>query len=244
MKAIVIIPTYNEKDNIKAIVTEVLKLGNEYQVLVVDDNSPDGTGSIVEDMKKENDRLNIIRRPGKQGLFTAYMEGFEYALKNGADFVFTMDADFSHDPLVLPQFIEAIKDADVVIGSRYINGISVVNWSLSRLMLSLSGSFYTRIITGLKLKDCTSGFKCFRRHVLESIDFSSIHSDGYAFQIEISYKCVKKGFRIKEIPIIFVDRRVGYSKISKGIIVEAVFVVWKLRLGTIVQSIKKLIKRS
>lgn len=243
MKAMVVIPTYNEKENIKEIISEILKLEMGFEVLVVDDNSPDGTGDIVDAMRKDYSRLHVIHRTKKLGLSSAYKEGFNYALKNGADFVFSMDADFSHDPKCLPQFMEKIKEADVVIGSRYLNGISVVNWSLKRLILSLSGSLYARIITGLKLKDCTSGFKCFRRHVLESINFNSIHSDGYAFQIEINYYCKIKGFVVKETPIIFVDRRVGKSKISKKIIIEAFFVVWKLRLETIIQSLKGLVDK-
>lgn len=238
MKALVVIPTYNEKENIEKIVLEILNLGEEYEIIIVDDNSPDGTGDIAEILKQKYSRLHIIHREKKMGLFLAYNDGFKYAIDKKADFIFSMDADFSHDPKYLPRFIEAMEDADVVIGSRYIHGISVVNWSIGRLLLSLLGGFYARTITGLKIRDCTSGFKCFRRQVLEDIDFGSIHSDGYAFQIELNYICQRKGLRLKEIPIIFIDRRVGVSKISKKIILEAVFVVWKLRLGTIIQSMR------
>lgn len=230
MEALVVIPTYNEKENIAAIVGEVLNQDPGISVLVVDDNSPDGTGNIVDKMREEEPRINIIHREGKMGLGSAYIAGFKWALKNtDAKYVFEMDADFSHDPKALPEFLETIRDNDLVIGSRYLNGITVINWPLSRLILSTGANIYTGIITGLPLKDSTGGFKCFRREVLASLPLDTIRSDGYSFQIEMNFFCWKKGFRIKEIPIIFTDRRVGISKMSKKIIWEAAFMVWRLR---------------
>jgi dolichol-phosphate mannosyltransferase len=179
----------------------------------------------------------VLHRSGKLGLGSAYREGFRIAIDGNADYIIEMDADFSHDPTMLPQFIEKMSDYDLVIGSRYINGVSVVNWPIRRLILSYCASVYTRMITGLRLSDCTGGFKCFRKHVLEAIDLASIKSDGYSFQIEINYRCHEKGFRIGEIPIIFVDRHAGTSKMSKQIVREAVLMVWKLKLGTICKSI-------
>jgi dolichol-phosphate mannosyltransferase len=232
VKTVVVIPTYNERENIERLVKEVLSQDNSLHVLIVDDNSPDGTGKLAEKMSASNDRLEVLHRKGKLGLGSAYREGFRHAIENGADYIVEMDADFSHDPAILPRFIEKISDYDVVIGSRYLNGVSVVNWPLRRLMLSYFANVYTRIITGLKITDCTSGFKCFRRKVLESIDLKSIKSDGYSFQIEMNYRCVESGFRLGEIPIIFIDRHAGSSKMSKKIVREAVIMVWKLKLGS------------
>ncbi len=229
MKGLVIIPTYNEKENISSIIDEVLKQNEILNVLVVDDNSPDGTSEIVENKQLYNKRIFLLKRPGKMGLGSAYVSGFKWALKEGYDYIFEMDADFSHDPIVLNEMLEKIKKYDLVIGSRYIKGINVVNWPLSRLILSYMASKYVRIITGMKIADPTGGFKCFRRKVLEAIDLDSILSDGYAFQIEMNYKAWVKNFCIKEIPIVFTDRRSGQSKMSKKIIREAIFVVWKLR---------------
>ena len=229
MKGLVIIPTYNEKENISSIIDEVLKQNEILNVLVVDDNSPDGTAEIVEKKPLFNKRIFLLKRPGKMGLGSAYVTGFKWALKEGYDYIFEMDADFSHDPIVLNEMLEKIKKYDLVIGSRYIKGINVVNWPLSRLILSYMASKYVRIITGMKIADPTGGFKCFRRKVLEAIDLDSILSDGYAFQIEMNYKAWVKNFCIKEIPIVFTDRRSGQSKMSKKIIREAIFVVWKLR---------------
>lgn len=237
LKAVVVIPTYNERDNIEKLATEVLRQDDSIHILVVDDNSPDGTGALVEEMSKSNDRIRVLHRPGKLGLGSAYREGFRYALDNGADCVLEMDADFSHDPLLLPLFIEKMQKYDLVIGSRYLNGVSVVNWPLRRLMLSYFASVYTRVVTGLTISDCTSGFKCFRREVLESIDLSKIRSDGYSFQIEMNYRCVEKGFRVGEIPIIFIDRHAGTSKMSKKIVREAVVMVWKLKLGSLFRKL-------
>jgi dolichol-phosphate mannosyltransferase len=223
-------PTYNEKENIAEIVGAVLKLGRGIEMLVIDDNSPDGTGGIVDSMAAADPRVHVIHRPGKLGLGSAYITGFRWALANtAAKHVFEMDADFSHDPNAIPQFLEAIATNDLVIGSRYIRGISVVNWPLDRLILSYAANKYTHFVTGLPIKDATGGFKCFRREVLEALPLDRIRSDGYSFQIEVNFYCWKKGFRIMEIPILFVDRRVGSSKMSKKIVREAAFMIWRLR---------------
>ncbi len=238
MKILVIIPTYNEKNNVENILKAVFNLNIDgLEILIVDDNSPDGTGEIVEKMKENNQKLHMIKRPGKLGLGTAYVAGFKYALKNTFDLIFEMDADFSHDPVEIPNFLKAAENNDLVLGSRYLNGVCVVNWPLRRLLLSYGASIYTRIITGMPVRDATGGFKCFRRKVLESVNLDKIRSGGYAFQIEMNYKVFKKQFRIKEIPIIFVDRSVGTSKMSKKIIWEAIWVVWKLRLSSIFRKL-------
>lgn len=230
MEALVVIPTYNEKENIRRIIDAVLGQGGGIEVLVVDDNSPDGTGAIVDEMSKTGPRVHVIHREGKMGLGSAYIAGFKWALAGtDAKYVFEMDADFSHDPGAIPEFLRAIADCDLVVGSRYLNGITVVNWPLQRLILSTGANIYTRKITGLPLKDSTGGFKCFRREVLEALPLDTIRSDGYSFQIEMNFFCWKKGFRIREIPIIFTDRRVGVSKMSRKIVWEAAFMVWRLR---------------
>ena len=210
-----------------------MKQDQEIEVLVVDDNSPDGTGKMVEELKASNPRIKLITRAKKSGLGTAYIAGFDYALQNGYDYIFEMDSDFSHDPNYIPDFLTAINDSDLVLGSRYIRGVNVVNWPITRLLLSYFANVYARWITGLPIKDSTGGFKCFRREVLEKIGLDNIHSNGYAFQIEMSFRAWKKGFRIKEIPIIFVDRRAGESKMSKKIVREAIWMVWKLRILSI-----------
>ncbi len=233
MKALIVIPTYDEKDNIREIVAAVLQQDSRLEVLIVDDNSPDGTGAIVREMMRSEPRLNLIERAGKMGLGTAYCEGFSFALERDYDLVFEMDADFSHDPKELLKFIEEIEQSDLVIGSRYISGVNVVNWPMSRLILSYCANLYTRIITGMPIRDATGGFKCFRADLLRKIDFSHIKSNGYAFQIEMNFKSWKAGARIKEVPIIFVDRRSGVSKMSKNIIYEAAFLVWKLKLSSL-----------
>ncbi|NQT26530.1 polyprenol monophosphomannose synthase [candidate division KSB1 bacterium] len=225
---LVIIPTYNEVENIRKIIPAVMKQDPRIEVLVVDDNSPDGTGVVVETMKEENPKLHLIKRAGKQGLGTAYVTGFRWALKQDYDLIMEMDADFSHNPKELPKFFKYAENVDLVIGSRYIHGLNVVNWHFTRLMLSYSANIYTRLVTRLPIKDATSGFKCFRREVLESMDMDAVHSDGYAFQIEMAFKAWKKGFRLKEVPIVFVDRTEGISKMSGSIISEAAWVVWKL----------------
>lgn len=234
MRTLVIIPTYDEADNIQRIVPQVLNQEEDVEVLVVDDNSPDGTATIVENLMESDSRVHLIKRSGKSGLGTAYVEGFRYACDHGYDYVFEMDADFSHDPAEIPKFIERMDQCDLVIGSRYRDGVRVVNWPIRRLLLSYFANVYTRIITGLPLKDATGGFKCYRRKVLESIDLDSIRSNGYAFQIEMSFKSWKKGFKLCEIPIIFVDRRSGVSKMSKKIVHEAVFMVWKLKFRSLI----------
>ncbi len=237
LKITVVIPTYNERENIEKLCDSILLQDERIHILIVDDNSPDGTGEIADRIAATNPRVNVLHREGKLGLGSAYREGFRIALDNGSDYIVEMDADFSHDPAMLPQFIEKMGNCDLVIGSRYINGVSVVNWPIRRLILSYCASVYTRVITGLKLSDCTGGFKCFRREVLESIDIDSIRSDGYSFQIEMNYRCNEKGYRICEVPIIFVDRHAGTSKMSKQIVREAVFMVWKLKMGSIRRSI-------
>jgi len=229
-RALVVIPTYNERGNIERIIAAVLTQDERLEVLVVDDGSPDGTGEIVDGIAASNPKVHAIHRAGKLGLGTAYLAGFKWALEQNYDFVFEMDADFSHDPVHLPQFLEAIRNADLVLGSRYRKGkVTVVNWPMSRLMLSYAANLYARVVTGLPLDDCTGGFKCFRRSVLAAIDLDSVRSNGYAFQIEMSFRAWQNGFRIVEIPIVFVDRTEGESKMSKKIIREAVWMVWRLR---------------
>jgi dolichol-phosphate mannosyltransferase len=229
MNFLVCIPTYNEKENVENIITAVLDQGEDIEVLIIDDNSPDGTAEIVERLRKNDPRIHIIKRPGKMGLGTAYIDGFNYGLSlPQIGFLMEMDADFSHDPKYLKDFKEAIKDNDLVIGSRYINGISIVNWPITRLLLSYFASIYVRYITGMPVKDPTGGFKCFRREVLEWLDLSKIKSNGYGFQIEMDFYVWRGGFRICEIPILFIDRRAGKSKMNRKIIYEAVFGVWKL----------------
>ena len=235
--ALVIIPTYNELENIRNIVPEILLQDDRLQVLVVDDNSPDGTADAVREMMKENERIHLLEREKKMGLGTAYVAGFKYAIAKGYDCVFEMDADFSHDPATLPRFLEAIEAYDLVLGSRYIQGVNVVNWPMKRLLLSYFANQYTRIVTGLPVRDATGGFKCFRIEVLKAIDLDRVHSNGYSFQIEMSFKAWKKGFRIHEIPIVFMDRRVGISKMSKKIVREAVTMVWRLRFQSILGKI-------
>ncbi len=229
-RALVIVPTYNERFNIARLIPAVLAQDPSLEILVVDDGSPDGTGAIVDAIAATNPRVNVIHRAGKLGLGTAYIAGFRWALERKYDLVFEMDADFSHNPERLPEFLEAIKEADVVLGSRYQDGhVNVVNWPMSRLFLSYGANVYARFVTGLPIFDTTGGFKCFRRNVLESIDLNSVKSNGYAFQIEMSFRAWKRGFRLFEIPIIFVDRTEGVSKMSKKIVREAVWMVWRLR---------------
>ncbi|CUT02918.1 polyprenol monophosphomannose synthase [Candidatus Chrysopegis kryptomonas] len=236
MRVLVIIPTYNEAENIKSLIPEVLaqgeKLGSSVriEVLVVDDNSPDGTAQIVKEFQKVyEDKVHLIERPGKLGLGTAYVEGFKYALKNGYDYVFEMDADFSHDPKEIPKILNGALDSyDIVIGSRYSHGVSVLNWPMSRVLLSYFANLYARKMTGVPIMDLTSGFKCISRRVLEKIDLDGIRSNGYAFQIELTVKAYYKGLKIKEHPIIFVERRSGVSKMSKKIVFEAALMVLRL----------------
>ena len=229
-KSLIIIPTFNELDNIRKMIPDILGRYDNVDILIVDDGSPDGTGVFVEQLTRESNRIKLIKRPGKMGLGTAYIAGFKYALQNGYDYIFEMDADFSHDPKEIGNFLDAIKNNDLVLGSRYKTGVNVINWPMRRLMLSYFANSYTRFVTGLPVRDATGGFKCFRRKVLESIDLDSIKSNGYAFQIEMTFKAYKKGFKIIEIPIIFTDRFHGTSKMSKKIVREAVLMVWKLRI--------------
>jgi len=238
MNALIVVPTYNERENIERLAGALLALPLDLHVLVVDDNSPDGTGKFVEEWAAREPRLHALHRPGKLGLGGAYIKGFTWALENtDARFLFEMDADFSHDPNAIPRFLDAIRDADLVVGSRYARGVTVINWPLSRLILSITANSYTRIVTGMPLHDATGGFKCFRREVLEALPLASIRSDGYSFQIEMNFHVWKRGYRIIEMPIIFTDRLVGQSKMSRRIVWEAAFMVWKLRLASIFRKI-------
>jgi dolichol-phosphate mannosyltransferase len=237
MRGLVTIPTYNERDNIGHLLDIIFEQNPTLDVLIVDDNSPDKTAAYIKERQRSESRLKLIERAGKMGLGTAYVAGFKYAIREGYDFVFEMDADFSHDPHDLPLLMEKIVDHDFVIGSRYVKGISVVNWPLRRLMLSCFAAWYTRIITGMPIKDPTAGFKCWRIEVLKAINLDLVKSGGYSFQIEMNFKAWKKGFRYCEIPVIFVERRVGSSKMSKHIVYEAVFMVWKLRLRSLLGKI-------
>lgn len=230
METLIIIPTYNESENIGEMLERLLALPSGVDVLVVDDGSPDGTAELVRSRMMGEPRVHLLERPRKMGLGSAYRDGFRYALEHGAEYIFEMDADFSHDPAVIPRFLEAAQEVDLVLGSRYLDGkVTVVNWPLDRLILSYSANLYTRIVTGLPLYDATGGFKCFRRRALESVRLDLVKSDGYAFQIEMSFKCWRKGMRIREIPIVFTDRRAGVSKMSRHIIWEAAGLVWRLR---------------
>jgi dolichol-phosphate mannosyltransferase len=229
-RALVIIPTYNERENLAQIVPQVLKQDDRLEVLVVDDNSPDGTGALADRLGAEDRRVHCLHREAKEGLGRAYLAGFRWALTRKYDAIFEMDADFSHDPTALPRFLEAIEGADLVIGSRYKTGVNVINWPISRLLLSLAANLYAHWVTGLPLTDSTGGFKCFRREVLAAIDLDSVRSNGYAFQIEMSFRAWKKKFRLVEIPIVFHERVEGQSKMSRSIVREAVWMVWWLRL--------------
>jgi dolichol-phosphate mannosyltransferase len=234
-KILIIIPTFNEMDNISRLIKDIFSLypNEDIHLLIVDDNSPDGTGKFVEELSHKDNRINVLHRPGKMGLGTAYIAGFRYALENNYDYIFEMDADYSHDPKEIGSFLTAIKEYDLVLGSRYVVGVNVINWPMQRLLLSYFANIYTRLITGLPVKDATGGFKCFRREVLQAINLNNIRSNGYAFQIEMTFKAWKKGFKIGEIPIIFIDRVKGQSKMSKKIVREAILMVWKLRLRSI-----------
>jgi dolichol-phosphate mannosyltransferase len=230
---LVVMPTYNERVNVPLIVPAILGQDPRIDVLVVDDSSPDGTGELADQLAAGNPRVHVLHRGQKEGLGKAYIAGFRFALDHGYDLIFEMDADFSHDPRFLPTFLDAIQDADLVIGSRYKTGVNVINWPISRLLLSLGANQYARLVTGLPLADSTGGFKCFRRRVLEAIPLERVRSNGYAFQIEMSYLAWKKGFRLKEIPIVFTDRVEGQSKMNRKIVREAVWMVWWLRLRSL-----------
>jgi dolichol-phosphate mannosyltransferase len=228
-RILVVIPTYNESENILRLIPQVLAQAEGIEVLVVDDGSPDGTGGIVRKMEESDPRVHLMERSAKMGLGTAYVDGFRYALAGNYDFVFEMDADFSHNPNEIPAFLDKAREADLVVGSRYTNGVRVLNWPMQRLLLSWTANVWTRFWTGLPLNDATGGFKCYRIEVLRGINLDSIRSNGYAFQIEMSYMAWRKGFRLGEIPIVFLDRLAGKSKMSKHIVYEAFFMLWKLR---------------
>ena len=228
--ALVIIPTYNERDNVGPITEAVLKADQRVDILVVDDNSPDGTGQFADELAAKEPRIKVLHREKKQGLGRAYLHAFRWALEHDYQYVIEMDADFSHDPRYLSGLIDtAASGADIALGSRYVEGGGTVNWGVRRQLISQGGSLYARTILGVDIKDLTGGFKCFNRRVLEAIDLDAVQSSGYAFQIELTYRALKKGFTVKEVPIVFEDRRVGQSKMSRKIFLEAVTMVWKLR---------------
>jgi dolichol-phosphate mannosyltransferase len=233
-RALVVVPTYNEAVNLPSIVPQILAQDPRLDVLIVDDNSPDGTGELADQMAAADGRVHVMHRPGKGGLGKAYLAGFRWALERDYELVFEMDADFSHDPKFLTDFLRAAEEADLVIGSRYKTGVNVINWPISRLLLSLGANQYARWITGMDIMDSTGGFKCFHRRVLETIDFDRVRSNGYSFQIEMSFRAWKKGFRLMEIPIVFTDRVEGQSKMNKRIMREAIWMVWWLRLKSLV----------
>jgi dolichol-phosphate mannosyltransferase len=233
-RALVVIPTYNERENLSRLVPLVLQQDPRLDILIIDDASPDGTGQLADDLAADEPRLQVLHRPGKLGLGTAYLEGFRWALARDYDAVFEMDADFSHDPAHIPQFLDAIRDFDVVLGSRYLHGrVTVVNWPIPRLLLSYAANVYARLVTGLPVTDATGGYKCFRRRVLETVDLDRVGSEGYSFQIEMSLRAWRKGFALGEIPIVFADRDEGQSKMSRRIVWEAVWRVWALRIRDI-----------
>jgi dolichol-phosphate mannosyltransferase len=233
-KTLIIIPTYNERENITLLIPEILKVVPGVHILVVDDNSPDGTSQCVKELARTADTIFVLDRAKKEGLGRAYISGFAWALERGYAFVFEMDADFSHDPRYLPDFLRAIEDSDLVIGSRYISGVNVVNWPMSRLLLSYFGNVGARIIAGIPIRDCTGGFKCFRSEVLRKINLEKIGSSGYSFQVEMNYHVWRYKFRIKEIPIVFTDRQRGQSKMSSKIWQEALVLLWKLRFRSLI----------
>jgi len=238
VKSLIIIPTYNEKENIREITAAVLELPYGFEILIVDDNSPDGTGEIADGLSEKESCIHVLHRLNKEGLGPAYIAGFKWGLERGYDLLFEMDADFSHRPEYLPDFMREIENADLVLGSRYITGVNVVNWPLGRLLISYFANRLSEIITGLPVKDATGGFKCYRRKVLEAIDLDKIHSTGYAFQIEMTMRAYEKGFSVREIPIIFHDRTKGSSKMSFHIAREAAWMLWKLRLLRILGRLK------
>ncbi|MCB9556805.1 MAG: polyprenol monophosphomannose synthase [Deltaproteobacteria bacterium] len=233
-KSLIIVPTYNERDNIEALAEQALSQLDDAHLLFVDDNSPDGTGDLADQMAKNDARIEVLHRSGKLGLGTAYIAGFRYGLERDYRFLIEMDADFSHLPEYLPQLLHAAETrGDIAVGSRYTAGGGTVNWGIGRQLISRGGNAYARMVLGLSLSDMTSGFKCFRREVLESIDLDAVRSNGYSFQIEMTYRAVRRGFSIAEVPIVFHDRRVGQSKMSRAIVAEAMWMVWRLRLGLV-----------
>jgi dolichol-phosphate mannosyltransferase len=234
-RALIVIPTYNEKDTIPLIIAKIYSYDfarfiSELHILVVDDNSPDGTGQVVRQLQSADPRIHLLERSEKQGLGKAYVAGFMFALERKYDYVFEMDADLSHDPVYLKDFFEKILEYDLVIGSRYVKGVNVINWPLSRLLISYFGNMYARFVTGIPVRDVTAGFKCFRADVLRAIDLSRVSASGYSFQIEMNYRVWKLGFKLYETPIIFYDRTIGYSKMSANIVKEGILLVWKLKI--------------
>ena len=238
-RALVCLPTYDEAENVGPITSAILAAAPEVEVLVIDDNSPDGTGRIADEIAAREPRVKVLHRPGKQGLGRAYLAGFAWALERGYDLVLEMDADFSHDPRHLPALLARARDADLVLGSRYVAGGGTVNWGLGRRILSRGGSLYARTILGVDVRDLTGGFKCFRREVLEAIELGTVECTGYAFQIELTYRAIRAGFRVAEVPIVFEDRRVGRSKMSRRIVLEALGKVWAIRFSAFARATRK-----
>jgi dolichol-phosphate mannosyltransferase len=231
MKTLIIIPTYNESENLPALLESTFSYVPQTDILIVDDNSPDGTGELADKIALNDKRVRVLHRTGKLGLGTAYVAGFKYAVAQNYDAAFEMDADFSHDPKYLPAFLAAIENADLVIGSRYVPGGSTPNWSFSRRLISSCGNIFARFLLGMSTRDCTAGYRCYRRTVLENINLDTIESQGYGFQVELAYRVMKQGFRIVETPIVFMDRRVGKSKMSRKIVLEAFIYVLRTRFG-------------
>ncbi|MBH50230.1 MAG: dolichyl-phosphate beta-D-mannosyltransferase [Candidatus Marinimicrobia bacterium] len=238
MKIVVISPTYNESKNIAKLVEIVFSINSDYHLLIVDDNSPDGTADIVESLQKKYKNLHLEKRPGKAGLGTAYCYGFKWSIENGFDVMVQIDADMSHDPCEIPKMVELLKHNDYIIGSRYCDGVSVVRWPIRRLILSYGANLYSKIVTGMPISDATGGYKVWKKQVLNSIKLDTIRSQGYSFQIEMNYRAWKNGFKYKEHPIIFMDRTIGESKMSKLIVWEAIFMVWRLRFSNLFGKIK------
>jgi dolichol-phosphate mannosyltransferase len=231
MKTLIILPTYNEVENLCPLLEEIFAQLPESDILIIDDNSVDGTGELADQIQRKKPQVHVIHRPSKLGLGTAYIAGFKYALTHGYEAIFEMDADFSHNPCYLPTFLQALEHADLVIGSRYVRGGQTPDWSLLRHLISTSGNTFARVLLGMPVQDCTAGFRCYRTYVLRKIDLDTIQSEGYAFQVELTYRIFKQGFRITEIPIVFVDRRIGKSKMSHKIVMEALIYVLQTRFG-------------
>jgi dolichol-phosphate mannosyltransferase len=244
MKTLIIIPTYNEYENLRPLLEQIFSYAPVSDILIVDDNSPDGTGRLADQIHESDKRVHVLHRAGKLGLGTAYVAGFKYAIEHNYDAAFEMDADFSHDPRYLPDFLTAIENADLVIGSRYIHGGGTPNWSFIRRCISGCGNIFARFMLGIPVHDCTAGYRCYRREVLESIELDSVQSQGYAFQVEMAYRVMRQGFKIVEIPIIFMDRRVGQSKMSRKIVIEAFTYVLRARTGRVPMPSPSLYKRS
>jgi dolichol-phosphate mannosyltransferase len=230
-RALICLPTYDERENLAPMIDAILAVVPQVDVLVIDDNSPDGTGRLADEIAAREPRVKVLHRAGKEGLGRAYLAGFAWALARDYGLVLEMDCDFSHDPSYLPAMLAAAEGADLVLGSRYVDGGGTVNWGLLRKLISRGGSFYARAILGLAVRDLTGGFKCFRREVLEAIDLATVECTGYAFQIELTYRAARRGFQVRELPIVFADRRVGHSKMSRRIVLEAIRKVWSIRLS-------------